>query len=66
MANSVCNCDQPVTEQYVKCHVYAEVRPVIAYRITSPETSYRATTKFPHVGKIREQGKLKPYENKQR
>ncbi len=66
LANSVRYYDKPVAEERVKCHIDFEVGPVIAHRITSPETSCRATTKFPRVGKIREQGKLKPYENKQR
>ena len=66
MSNSVRYCDKPVAEQREKCHIYFEVGPVIARRIASAETSRRATTKFPRVGKVREQSKLKPYENKQR
>jgi len=66
LANSVRHYDEPVAEERVKCHIYFEVGPVIAHRIASPETNSRAATKFPYVGKIREQGKLKPYENKQR
>ena len=63
LSNSVRYCDKPVAEECVKCRIDFEVGPVIAHRIASAETNRGTTTKFPRVGRVREQSKLKPYEN---